>query len=163
MKKQEQGTFSGAFLVIFAIALVAGLLLVGCSGNQATSPTQYNDPTPGEAVDATATAAPTGITLNKESITIAVQYQLKATVEPTGSDQAVTWTSSDDKIATVDDTGLVKAVKKGETEIIATSNADPAVMRGCVVKVEPVPSTKETAHPKLDDDRPTLKQCLECH
>lgn len=148
---------------MIAFALAIGLALGGCSSKKETSPTRYNDPTPGESKDATATATPTGITLNKESITIAVEYQLKAIIDPSGSDQAVTWTSSDDKIATVDDTGLVKAVKKGETEIIATSKANPAVMRGCVVKVEDLPTSKTKRHEKLDDDRTTLKQCLECH
>ena len=43
------------------------------------------------------------------------QYQLVATVLPAGEgvDRAVTWTSSDPSVATVDENGLVKYVKPG--------------------------------------------------
>lgn len=163
MQKEEQGKFAGAFLIVLASVIVCALFLGGCSQSKDTSATQVDAPSNGVATDATATATPTSIKLNKENIRIAVEYQLEATVEPSGSDQAVTWTSSDPKIATVDDKGLVKAVKVGETEVVATSKANPDVMRGCVVKVANLPTNKDKAHEILDDDRDTVKECLECH
>lgn len=46
--------------------------------------------------------------------------QLSAVIYPAEFDQRVKWTSSDDSVATVDDSGLVTAKKVGKVEIIAT-------------------------------------------
>ena len=59
------------------------------------------------------------ITLNKTTLTLTPEktHQLKVT----GADgEEITWASSDEMIATVDNTGLVTAVAIGETEITAT-------------------------------------------
>ncbi len=59
------------------------------------------------------------ITLNKTTLTLTPEktHQLKVT----GADgEEITWASSDEIIATVDNTGLVTAVAIGETEITAT-------------------------------------------
>jgi len=49
---------------------------------------------------------------------------LKATVTPSSlSDKSVTWTSSDEKVATVSSSGKVKGVKVGIATITCTSNA----------------------------------------
>ena len=45
---------------------------------------------------------------------------LKATVNPANANQAVTWSSSDESIATVTDKGVVEAIKKGTVVITAT-------------------------------------------
>ena len=55
----------------------------------------------------------TGITLNKGTLEFVVgdkSQQLTATVEPDGTDQSVTWSSSDESVATVVD-GLVNPVE----------------------------------------------------
>jgi uncharacterized protein YjdB len=50
------------------------------------------------------------------------EFKLIATVLPTNTTNAVvTWTSSDDKIATVDAEGNVKALQKGTIVITATT------------------------------------------
>lgn len=62
----------------------------------------------------------TGVSLNKTSIDLKVgdDFQLLASVLPEdATDKRVTWDSDDESIATVDDKGLVKAVKVGKAKI----------------------------------------------
>jgi len=64
------------------------------------------------------------ITLDRENVNIISgdSIQLAATVLPEDTaDKTVTWTSSDDSIATVDQTGLVTGVKPGTATITATT------------------------------------------
>ncbi len=64
----------------------------------------------------------TGITLDKDTLTIArgETATLTATVEPAGTTDNVIWSSEDKTIATVDSNGKVSGVKVGETTITAT-------------------------------------------
>lgn len=83
--------------------------------------------------------APTEINLNETSINIAAmeEFQLKVeSVSPAGAYDAVTWSSNDDSVATVDSNGLVRGVNDGETYIIATSVADTSIVASCKVTVE---------------------------
>jgi len=52
-----------------------------------------------------------------------VQLGVTVTVR-NGASQAVTWTSDDELVATVDNTGLVSAVANGTVNITATSDFD---------------------------------------
>ena len=64
------------------------------------------------------------VTLNKTSVTIQAGYnfQLKATVLPeTATNKAVTWSSSNEKIARVNSNGLVSAIAGGTVTITATT------------------------------------------
>lgn len=66
----------------------------------------------------------TGVTLDKTEATLkkGETLQLTATVEPADADNKnLTWTTSDDKVATVDQTGKVTAVAKGEATITVTT------------------------------------------
>lgn len=58
---------------------------------------------------------------DKTEIRISETLQLGATVTPANADQAVVWTSSDDKIATVSAEGLVTGVAEGDVTITATA------------------------------------------
>lgn len=79
------------------------------------------------AIAFTDTQLVTGITLTPDSKTLTKKgetVQLTATVTPdNAADKKVTWTSSDSKVATVDENGLVTAVANG-TAIITVTTED---------------------------------------
>ncbi len=60
---------------------------------------------------------------------------LTATVTPEGADQGVTWTTSNNKVATVTADGKVTAVASGTATITATSTADETKKSECEVTV----------------------------
>lgn len=63
------------------------------------------------------------------SLLVGDEQTLVATVLSAGTDQSVTWRSSDPLVATVDETGLVKAVANGEATIRAISGVNEAVCK----------------------------------
>ena len=75
----------------------------------------------------------TGITLSKEKIEIAKDksIRLTASLTPVDTSDELTWTSSNEEVATVED-GVVKAVGLGEAEIVAMAGS---VTKSCPVKV----------------------------
>lgn len=86
-------------------------------------------------------ATATGITLDKTSLTIAIgdeKQTIKATLTPSDSKDKITWTSSDENIATVNSNGQVKAVSPGTCTITAT--VPKGYSATCQVTV-PLPST----------------------
>jgi len=93
-------------------------------------------------VDATET-----ITLNKTEVTLAEKTTetLVATTEP--EDCEVTWSSSDETVATVDENGKVTAVGGGKATITATTqkganaSCEVTVTHGTIVPVAAVPAT----------------------
>ena len=80
------------------------------------------------------TVPATGISLNKSTLNISEldSETLTATVLPADTTDKVTWTSSDPKIATVDENGKVTALYYGTTTITATAGTKTAT---CVVNV----------------------------
>ena len=85
------------------------------------------------ASSSTTTVAVTGVTIDDKSITevtMGSTLQLNATVSPDdATDKRVTWSSSDTRIATVDENGLVTPVKGSDTAITitVTSVADSGI------------------------------------
>ena len=57
------------------------------------------------------------------------------------SDNSVTWTSSDESVATVDQNGMVTGVSVGTAVITATSNLDPTKSASCVIEVSTLDKT----------------------
>ncbi|MDY6063667.1 MAG: Ig-like domain-containing protein, partial [Candidatus Enterosoma sp.] len=84
-------------------------------------------------------AAELSVALNKETASVRVgeQVTLTAIVSlPAGvEDESVTWTSSNEAVATVAN-GVVTGLTAGTTTITATSVADPTKSASCVVTVE---------------------------
>jgi len=75
----------------------------------------------------------TGITLNESAeVAVGKTVTLNATLKPAGSVGTVTWTSSDESIATVDENGVVTGVALGTATITANVNGFSAT---CEVKV----------------------------
>jgi uncharacterized protein YjdB len=77
-------------------------------------------------MDISVNRAVTGVSLDVESASIDVDgtLQLTATIEPDdATDKSVTWSSSDDDIATVDDNGLVTAVSAGTAKITVITHS----------------------------------------
>ena len=64
-----------------------------------------------------------GISLSADSLAMGpgTTAKLTTSVSPAAADQTVLWTSSDQTVATVDSTGIVTAVSKGTSRIIASA------------------------------------------
>ncbi len=79
----------------------------------------------------------TGITLSQTSLTMnsGTTAQLTATLSPEGAVGSVTWTSSDESVATVDANGVVTAVAGGSCSITATAAYGVVITATCEVNV----------------------------
>ena len=94
------------------------------------------------------------VTLDVESLdlTIGETHQLQATVAPSNASyKAVSFTSSDDAIATVDNDGLVTAVKAGTADITVESLMDGSKTAVCTLTVtepEPEPEPEVPEEPE---------------
>ena len=80
------------------------------------------------------------VTLDQDSLDMMAggTAQLTATVEPWEINDTIVWTSSDEKVATVSQKGVVTAVAKGECVITATSTVNPEKSATCSVKVSTI-------------------------
>ena len=90
----------------------------------------YDNTTPVQSVE--------GVSLDKETMTLKAgeEGQLTAAVTPEdAANQKVNWSTSDDKVATVDENGLVTAVAEGEAVITVTTE-DGSFTASCKVTVE---------------------------
>lgn len=69
---------------------------------------------------------------NEQSLNYGESFELKATVLPANAPQTVLWTSSDEKVATVDEKGVITAVGYGEATITATAGDKTAT---CLISI----------------------------
>lgn len=135
---------------IFILLAALGLSLAACnpavpsssgsntpSGGDSTTPAQSTgDQSSGDSGQQT--VAVTGITLNKTELSLeeGKDETLTATVAPdNASNTKVTWTTSNDQVATVSNRGKVTAVKVGTATITVTSESNPQVTATCAVTV----------------------------
>ena len=91
--------------------------------------------------------AVTGVTLDKSTLSLqeGTTGNLVATVAPSNASyKAVSYESSDDTVATVDNTGKVTAVKAGTADITVESLADGSKTAKCTLTVTAKPTTTTT-------------------
>lgn len=84
------------------------------------------------------TVEATGITVTPETATVVrgSTTELTATLTPENATSEVTWSSSDEAIATVDQSGVVTGVKAGTATITATvEDTEPELSASCTVTV----------------------------
>ena len=84
----------------------------------------------------------TSVTLNRSTATLKATetVQLSGSVLPANaSNKNLVWTTSDENIATVSESGIVTAVAVGEVTITATSQSTPDISATCQVSVVPTP------------------------
>ncbi len=94
----------------------------------------------------TVTKPVSAITLDKTSASVLAgkTVAIKATVKPDDAgNKAVSWTSSDKKVATVDAKGVVKGIAKGTATITATAKDGSGIKATCKITVKQ-PVTKIT-------------------
>lgn len=97
----------------------------------------------------------TGVTLDKSTLSLEVgaTATLNATIAPSNASyKAVSFTSSDDAIATVDDNGLVTAVAPGSAEITVESLADGSKTAVCTLTVTEPASEPENVQVETTED-----------
>ena len=100
----------------------------------------------------------TGVRINQKKLTVVTGKtgKLTATINPSNTTQskALTWSSSNKKIATVDKNGAVKGIKKGTATItVKTSNGKTATIKVTVinpVKIKSVKLNKKTLKLELN-------------
>ena len=115
-------------------------------------PTTTTTTTVAPTTTTTTTAIPvTGVTLDKSTLSLEVGAtgNLVATIAPSSASyKAVKFTSSDDKVATVDNTGKVTAVKAGSADITVESLMDGSKTAKCELTVTaPTTTTTTTVAP----------------
>ncbi len=94
--------------------------------------------------------AVTKITLNKEEISIETgkTYQLSATISPSNAtSKAVSWSSDNAGVATVDSKGLVKGVSAGNATITAKTGNGKVAICNVEVKETTLPVDEPTGEP----------------
>ena len=124
-----------------AVATVADGIVTAVGKGTATITVTTEDGNHTATCEITVKIPVSGVTLNPTSTALVVgdTKQLTATVEPENADDStVVWTSGNEKVATVDQNGLVTAVGAGTTTITATAGGKSAT---CTVTVtaKPVP------------------------
>lgn len=80
-----------------------------------------------------------GITLNESEaeLTVGEKLQLEATITPdNATDKSVTWSSTNEAVAVVSESGLVTAVGSGTCQVKATANDGSGKSASCLVTVE---------------------------
>ncbi len=106
----------------------------------------------GETPEPEEPVAVTGVSLNKEEASIAVggSTSLSFTIEPAdATNKNVTWSSSDEAVATISDKGVVTGVAEGEA-IITVTTEDGEFTATCTVTVS-AGTEPEPAEPIVND------------
>ncbi len=120
------------------VATVSAGTVTAVAAGEATITATYSGKTAVCTVTVTYPVAVTGITLDRTSAFFGTgeTLQLNATVAPAdATNKTVTWQSTDESIATVNENGLVTGVAAGFTTIVATTE-DGGFTAVCAVSIE---------------------------
>jgi uncharacterized protein YjdB len=83
---------------------------------------------------------PPALTINPATVALVVNSTVQLTANIVNqANQAVTWSTSDDTLASVNANGLVTALKPGTTKITATRVATPGVSNSATITITPPP------------------------
>lgn len=97
------------------------------------------------------------VTISQTKVTLEVNRMLtlNASVLPTGVDASILWTSSDESVVSVTETGEITAHKAGSADVTATAKADTSKTAVCKVTVvnkgDGTPATSITLSAKVLD------------
>ena len=85
----------------------------------------------------------TGVTLDKTTLNMSYNKtaQLTATVNPSAANQAVTWSTSNNSVASVSNTGLVTSKAVTGNAVITATSVDGGFTASCTVNVKEVTGT----------------------
>lgn len=119
-----------------AVATVADGVVTPVKAGAATIAVTTEDGEHSATCKVTVIQPATGITLDKQKVVLvgAATEQLKAAVVPAEANQTIVWKSSNESVATVDQTGKVAAVSKGAATI-TVSTEDGTYSQDCAVTV----------------------------
>lgn len=111
------------------------------------------------------TVAVTGVSVNPTSLTFTVgdaDKTVTATVAPeNATEKGVTWSTSNEGVATVTEAGVVHAVAKGTATITATSKGDATKSATCSVTVnDQTPGPGPTGDPGTEGNPYTVEQAI---
>ncbi len=133
---------------ILSIAAIASLALVAC-----TKASEYEDtanPLPVQSGDAVVAAQGIEITPKTSYVVVGETVSLSVAFQPEGSAEGLSWTSSDENVATVDNSGVVTTKAVGIANITAVAEGGASATALVNVFAERIPATeiklnKETA------------------
>ena len=99
--------------------------------------TEWGDDNSGNLNPQTPSGPVTSMTISQTSVSLegGQSIRLVATVNANAANKAITWTSANSEIATVDAKGNILGMKKGKTTITATAIGNSSVKQTCTVTV----------------------------
>ena len=134
-----------------AVVSVSGSTITGVAAGTAkitATCTADNMTTKTKEFDVTVSTSNVKVKLNYSKLTIFYDggdsVSLAATVEGTVNDKTVTWTSSDEGVVTVSDSGALTAHKAGSATVTCTSKEDKKVSATCTITAVQHPSKDTT-------------------
>ncbi|MEL6560242.1 MAG: Ig-like domain-containing protein [Bacteroidota bacterium] len=99
--------------------------------------------------------------MGDDEMIIGTSQTLTATILPeNATDNSITWSSSDDNIATVDETGQVSAVSAGMVTITATANDDSGQSGTISIQISPILITSITISGDEEMDNGTTQTLI---
>ena len=133
------------FLSISLVSMLFAAILSSCNGNDPTPPNDNQ----GDTIQVKAIESDKEILLFVDST-----YKINVTITPENANEPLVWNSDNEKVATVDQTGVVTAVAAGECKISVSTGSVSAVTKVTVINQ---PVTLELELLAVEQDKCTIK------